>query len=281
MARPDLSYVVKMDACPKAGKDQSMREWTDYVKRWIHGLPLIVRTGPARSRIHVAIAGGLDGKPKVKTAWQRMLAEVDRQVDAGGAMPDLETMLKELKDTVVAEEVTVAKEEFKARNKAPDETFSDYKMVLMAIGGTAYEGLSQEELTDKVKDRFLDGMGKAGESVRLQAPATIEEAIAKGIAWETEKAKQEGAKGERVYAFGGASANNRSARIAGNCFKCGKKGHKASDCRSKVDNSTTGATGNASTTAGNATATTTPKVEQKCFVCGKTDHLARTCPDRK
>jgi len=251
-------YNAKMDPCPKMGKEQAMGEWTNLVNHWFEGLSIIVRTGEGRVRVHVAMASGLDARPRIKTAWMRMLAEQKR---SGDPLPSLETLLKQLKDNVVAEEVTVAREEFRARKKLPDESFSEYKMALMSLGGTAYEGYDQKELEVRVLEQFLEGMGPAGESVRLQAPKVIEDAIAKAIAYEHEQTKGATGGKERVYAF---SRRNFQGNFQGNCHKCGKRGHRAVECRSEGANQ-----------AGEA------KFERKCYVCGKPDHIARFCPDKK
>jgi hypothetical protein len=95
-------------------------------------------------------------------------------------------MISNLKDEVIPEEVVLAKEALKKRDKQADESYSDYKMALKVIVQRAYNSYDQTEVDGKVLERFLDGLGKAGRAVRLQAPTTVEDAIAKAIAYEME-----------------------------------------------------------------------------------------------
>jgi hypothetical protein len=102
-------------------------------------------------------------------------------------------MISNLKQEVIPEEVVLAKEALKKRDKQADESYSDYKMALKVIVQRAYNSYDQTEVDGKVLERFLDGLGKAGRAVRLQAPAMVEDAIAKAIAYEMETSHGENA----------------------------------------------------------------------------------------
>ena len=251
--------TVKFDSCPKMGKEQNMSEWTRSVTRWEKGVPVILRDGLGRERLHNAIEVALEHRPKVKTQWSRLLAAKEKIVEEGGDMPPLADLVVELKDKVVHEEKLIARETFKGRDKVDEENFSEYNLVLKAEGAIGYEGLSDEELDEKVLERFLDGIGKAGESVRLQAPKTIEEAIAKAIAYENEQKRNKKEK-ERVYAFA-------RKPFKGACFKCKQHGHKAHECPN-VPNA-------------EPRDETRPKETRSCYVCKEVGHIAKDCPQRK
>ena len=105
------------------------------------------------------------------------------------AFPDVSLLLQELKENVVEEEKVVAQEEFKFRDMNTDESYSEYKMALFALAGVGYEEYDEDQLSAKVLERFLSGCGAAGQSVRLQAPKTLEEAITKAIAYDNEQTR--------------------------------------------------------------------------------------------
>ena len=271
-------HRVRLDVCPKALKDQAMREWTDFTKEWLKSAPDVLFHGEGRYRLHNAITMALELKPRVKTTWLRLLQDADRERKAKGDWQEpLDAVLDNLKEMVVAEELVVANEEFKARDMQSGETYSEYKMGLYSIGGVAYESYSYEQLTEKVLDRFLLGCGEAGPSVRLQAPKDLEEAIAKAIAYDNEKARNEGGKEEKtVFAFkqGGYQQNRNGGKprapFQGSCFNCGKKGHKSDECWSKKPQQPQQPQ-QKSDKAG----------EIQCFRCEQNGHKAVDCPDRK
>ena len=186
-----------------------MREWTDFTKEWLKSAPDVLFHGEGRYRLHNAITMALELKPRVKTTWLRLLQDADRERKAKGDWQEpLDAVLDNLKEMVVAEELVVANEEFKARDMQSGETYLEYKMGLYSIGGVAYELYSYGELTEKVLDRFLLGCGEAGPSIRLQAPKDLQEAIAKAIAYDNEKARNEGGKEEKtIFAFHKAATN--------------------------------------------------------------------------
>ena len=68
--------VAKMDACPAAGKEQAMGEWTTLAKRWARALPPILKTGEGRFRAHTAVTAGLNGKPRVKNGMESIVGAV-------------------------------------------------------------------------------------------------------------------------------------------------------------------------------------------------------------
>ena len=92
--------AIKMDPCPSAGKDQSMREWTKLAKRWAHSLPVELMEGPGRYRVQTAVTAGLNAKPRVKTAWNRVLEPHEKKFEeASEPFPELGDLLLELKET--------------------------------------------------------------------------------------------------------------------------------------------------------------------------------------
>ena len=181
-------------------------------------------------------------------------------------MPALTDLMVELKDNVVAEERLIAKENFKGREKSEDENFSEYRLALQAEASVAYEGYDEEELDEKVLERFLDGIGKAGESVRLQAPKTMDEAISKAIAYENEQKRNRKEK-ERVYAF-------KKRSFQGMCFKCNQRGHKANECP-ETENAQSSNAQSSQRYEGRR------REPRRCYVCGSTEHVARECPQKK
>ena len=206
--------AMKMNPCPSSTKEQSMREWTTLANRWVRTLPPGLMTGEGRYRVHTAIAAGLNGKARVKTAWNRVLEPHEKAFESSSAVPfpEVSLLLKELKENVVEEEKVVAQEEFKFRDMQADESYSEYKMALFSLAGVGYEEYDEEMLSNKVLERFLAGCGAAGQSVRLQAPKTLEEAITKAIAYDNEQTRSEkGAVnqlGETVYWAGPNNQKN-------------------------------------------------------------------------
>ena len=297
--------AMKMDPCPSSTKEQSMREWTTLAKRWVRTLPAGLKTGEGRYRVHTAIAAGLNGKSRVKTAWNRVLEPHERAFERSGvAFPEVAELLMELKENVVEEEKVVAQEEFKFRDMTADESYSEYKMALFSLAGIGYEEYNEDMLSAKVLERFLAGCGAAGQSVRLQAPKTLEEAITKAIAYDNEKTRTEKstvyAMGETVYWSGNNYRKNAKPQqqqqqrtFKGNCFKCGKRNHKAIDCWS--DNSGSGnnssQNNNSGTNSGqnnsssnndnNSGNNNNPRPSRGCFVCGDVNHRAIACPSRQ
>ena len=292
--------AIKMDPCPSATKEQSMREWTTLAKRWARCLPDKLTVGEGRYRAHTAIAAGLNGKPRVKTAWTRVLEPYERRYDDEGvAFPTLNVMLKELKENVVEEEKVVAQEEFKFRDMSAEESYSEYKMALFALAGVGYDEYSEDQLAAKVLERFLAGCGEAGPSVRLQAPKSLEEAITKAIAFDNEKTRTEKA---TVYAFGNTNNrqkgnnssrynnnnNNRGIPFRGTCFICKKRGHKSVDCWSRNNNNNNNDNNNESGNSNNNNGSNNSnnhndnnqKPAPRCFVCNSTEHRAFQCPNR-
>ena len=138
-ARAIPTNAMKMDPCPSSTKEQSMREWTQLAKRWVKTLPTGLLNGDGRYRVHTAIAAGLNGKARVKTAWNRLLAPHEKAFeDRAVAFPDVSLLLQELKENVVEEEKVVAQEEFKFRDMNTDESYSEYKMALFALAGARW-----------------------------------------------------------------------------------------------------------------------------------------------
>ena len=272
--KADPIYHVKMDACPQASKDQSMREWTEFAKSWARGLPPILRQGEGRYRVHNAIGAGLTGKSRVKTTWMRLLKKEEKKWEVEKQpFTEVKELLDTLKDMVIEEEKTVAQEEFKIREIQADETYSEYKMALFSLGGIGYEDYSESQLADTVLDRFIHGCGEAGPSVRLQAPKNLEDAITKAIAYDNEKSKSQRTS-ETVFAFGGGSNqkqrfgnnNNKTAPFKGTCFNCNKRGHKSADCWSKKSD--------------NNEKTIQPSTI-RCFACQQEGHKSFQCPNKK
>ena len=265
-------YLVKMDSCPQASKDQSMREWTEFAKSWARGLPPILRQGEGRYRVHTAIGAGLTGKARVKTTWMRLLKKEEKKFEEENQpFTEVKDLLDTLKEMVIEEEKTVAQEEFKTREMQADETYSEYKMALFSLGGIGYEDYSEAQLADKVLDRFIHGCGESGPSVRLQAPKNLEDAITKAIAYDNEKSRSQKAS-ETVYAFGGGNNqkqrfgnNNKTAPFKGTCFNCNKRGHKSADCWSKKSD--------------NNEKTAQPSI--RCFACQQEGHKSFQCPNKK
>ena len=194
---------MKMDQCPTATKDQSMREWTTLATRWARSLPVALMVGEGRYRVHTAVTAGLNGKPRVKTAWNRVLEPHEKKFeDDQEPFPSLGGLLTELKENVVEEEKIVAQEEFNFRDLAADESYSEYKIALFSLAGVGFDQYLESQLAAKVLDRFLLGCGEAGPSVRLQAPKSLEEAITKAIAFDNKKTRSERT---TVYALGNKS----------------------------------------------------------------------------
>ena len=111
-AKANPIYHVKMDACPQASKDQSMREWTEFAKSWARGLPPILRHGEGRYRVHNAIGAGLTGKSRVKTTWMRLLKKEEKKYEEENQpFTEVKELLDILKEMVIEEEKTVAQEE--------------------------------------------------------------------------------------------------------------------------------------------------------------------------
>ena len=295
MAQAMPINAIRMDACPTATKEQSMREWTKLATRWSRALPTTLTAGEGRFRVHTAIAAGLNGKPRVKTAWDRLLEPYEKKYDDDATpFPDLVDLFTELKENVVEEEKIVAQEEFKFRDMNADESYSEYKMALFSLGGVGYDEYSEEQLSAKVLERFLAGCGEAGPSVRLQAPKSLEEAITKAIAFDNEKTRNEKS---TVYAFSqGANhgnnarnrnqQNNNNRRFQGTCFVCKKRGHKSVDCWSKNNNNNNntnnnnnnGSEGNQGDNRGQQN---NPRPPLRCFVCNQPGHRAFQCPNRQ
>ena len=270
---------MEMDQCPAATKDQSMREWTTLAKRWARSLPVALMEGEGRYRVHTAVAAGLNGKPRVKTAWNRVLEPHEKRFDDDQeAFPPLGDLLTELKGNVAEEEKIVAQEEFKFRDLRTGELYSEYKRALFSLAGVGYDEYSESQLSAKVLDRFLLGCGEAGPSVRLQAPKSLEEAIIKAIAFDNEKTRSEKT---TVYALGNNyksrgnnnnNNNNNNRPFNGNCFKCGKRGHKFNDCRVTNNNN--------NNESGNNNNNNQQRPAPRCFVCNQEGHQDFACPNR-
>ena len=131
--------------------------------------------GAGRYRVHTTIGAGLNAKPRVKTAWDRVLDQYEKKFrEEGTPFPELGDLLQELKENVVEEEKIVAQEEFKFRDMEAGESYSEYKMALFALARVGYDEDSEEQLSARVLNRFLLGCGEAGPSVRLQAPRSGE-----------------------------------------------------------------------------------------------------------
>ena len=72
-------------------------------------------------------------------------------------------------------------------------------------------------------------------------------------------------KGTYVTANRGKGENRRPHhKFDGNCFKCGKKGHRAGDCRSAKKSETSGAADDKKKGGGSG----------RCYICGSEEHLA-------
>ena len=299
--------TVKMDPCPVASKEQSMREWVQLARRWARSLPPMVTSGEGRYRAHTAIAAGLNGKPRVKTAWDRLLEPHEKRYDQDGVpFPPLVEMLMELKENVVEEEKVVAQEEFKFRDMTTDESYSEYKMSLFALAGVGYDDHSPDQLAAKVLERFLAGCGEAGPSVRLQAPKSLEEAITKSIAYDNEKTRSDKS---TVYAFSGpvrqrqnnygrnnnSRSQNQRQQFNGTCFTCKKRGHKQIDCwynesnnnnnnnssnNSGNNNSHNNDSGDNSNNNNNNNNNNNQRPAGRCWVCNQVGHRAHQCPNR-
>ena len=97
-------HRVRLDVCPKASREQAMREWTEFTKEWLKSAPDVLLQGQGRYRLHNAITTALEGKPRVKTTWLRLLKNADKERSATGDWEPLDAILDNLKEMVVAEE---------------------------------------------------------------------------------------------------------------------------------------------------------------------------------
>jgi hypothetical protein len=83
-----------------------------------------------RTRVYIAIREALTERTKIRSTWLKI---VDKAQKGARATPvvapsTLEKMISNLKDEVIPEEVVLAKEALKKRDKQADESYSDYKM---------------------------------------------------------------------------------------------------------------------------------------------------------
>lgn len=133
-----------------------------------------------RSRVYVAISEALTERTKIRSTKLKIVdkAQKGARMTPVVAPPSIRKMISNLKDEVISKKVVLAKEALKKRDKQADESYSDYKMALKVIVQRAYNSYDQTEVDGKVLERFLDGLGKAGRAVRLQAPTTVEDTIA-------------------------------------------------------------------------------------------------------
>ena len=216
--------TAKFDQCPRMGKTQGMREWVNYVLLWLLTIKSGFKTGGPRARINIAISSALDDRPRVKSAWLRVLGQAidDTKKTPPIAMPTLKALVETLAKQVLTEELTIAQEEFRARDRRADESYSEYRLALMTLCTNAYPNSNEDDTAERTLKRFVKGMGKAGRSVRLQAPTTIEDAIAKGIAFDLESNIKE-TEGTAMHA----------REFKGNCHECSGQGHRARDCPNK------------------------------------------------
>ena len=97
-------------------------------------------------------------------------------------LPTFPKLIEKLKEQVESEEKRVAIESFNTRTKETDEAYSEYKLVLSLLAYVAYPDLDNEHRKIFILQWFLAGMGKAGEVVGPQAPATIDDVISKALA---------------------------------------------------------------------------------------------------
>ena len=303
---------LKIRNCPRMTDKMSMNVWAQIATEWVTTTPTKLRTGNGRRVINIELTNALEKRPEIQVAWVALhnKAHADSAATPPITLPTFPKLLQKLKETVESEEKRVAIESFNTRTKKTDETYSEYKLVLSQLAYVAYPDLDNDHRKIFILQRFLAGMGKAGETVRPQAPATIEEAISKALAADQERAsKME--KGERVYL-----ANDQGQKFKGKCNFCHRIGHKEIECRTKKRQGGQGGQGGTNRTyftqnqtlkcykcqgfnhmakdcptagppPGNQNPNPQgavpkgPRAPQHCWVCGKPDHRAATCPDKK
>ena len=222
----DISQV-KIRSCPRMTEKMSMNVWATVATEWASTIPTALRTAAGRKVINIELTIALEKRPEIQVAWVSLhkKAHQDSVATPAVTLPTVPKLIEKLKQQVVSEEKRVAVEAFNTRTKKSEETYSEYKLVLSQLAYVAYPELDIEHQKIFILQKFLAGMGKAGEVVRPQAPATIEDAISKAIAADQERAtKME--KGERAYWAG-------DTKFKGKCNFCNKIGHKEAECRAK------------------------------------------------
>ena len=203
--------------CPKIGPKSYIAEWISLTIIWLTSLPpaWVPDNEPKKKTISVMIAEGLNARPNYLSSWMRIIQ------DSNYSSKTIREKLDILKNDIVVEEKKIAKSEFDKRDKVPDESFSEYRMALNVLAQVAFPTYSLDERNERVLERYLHGIGKIGKDVRQQAPKNLDDAILKSLAVQAEQNKQD----QNTLLF-------TNQKFQGFCGKCGRRGHRTSECRS-------------------------------------------------
>ncbi len=231
--------------------DQSKEEWTQYVERLNHFfLANAIENADKKRAVFLSVIG---------PAVYKMLASLLAPVKPGEkTYEELVTSLQKQYDPKPSE--IVQRFKFHSRVRKEGESVSSYVAELRSLAQFCNFGASLE---DMLRDRIVCGINDVTAQKRLLAERDLTYQKALDLARGQEVAAQSlkeirGPKQafgsvsqdvNKVHATSGKGAAS-GAKAAWECYRCGKPGHLANECKFK---------------------------EAKCHQCGKIGHLKQVC----